>query len=430
LKTEHGWLLLYSYIKNYYSNANTTFRVEAVLLDANNPQNIIGRLDEPCLIPQEPYEVTGQVKDIVFPEGALIEDNTLKLYYGAADSYCCLATCHLDTFYAHMNLNSAEAIKCVRFNNNPLLKPLSEHAWENKAVYNPAALEIDGKVYIVYRGHSEENICTFGLAVSHDGLYIDERLPEPIYVPRIKEEISTTKKGYGCEDPRVTMIDDMIYMCYTAFNGILPRVALTSISVADFLNRNWSAWALPKIISSPDIADKDAALFPEKIKGKYVFFHRIEPNIVIDYVDDLDFADGKTLEIKDVISPRAMYWDGVKIGINNPPIKTEAGWLVFYHGISKADGHYRLGALLLDLETPSIVKARTLYPILEPDRYFEKEGIVNNVVFPCGHVVKDGEVYLYYGGADKVVCGAKINLNDLLHYLENSSTKKYLTLNK
>jgi predicted GH43/DUF377 family glycosyl hydrolase len=430
LKTEYGWLLLYSYIKNYYSNANATFRIEAVLLDKDNPRNIIGRVDEPCLVPQEPYELTGQINDVVFPEGALIEDNTLKLYYGAADSYCCLATATLDEFLQHINLNSAEAIKCERFANNPLLKPIAEHAWESKAVYNPAALEINGTVYLVYRGQSEEDICTFGLAVSQDGLYIDERLPDPIYKPRTKWEISSTKHNYGCEDPRLTIIDDRIYMCYTAHDSKLPRLAFTSITIADFLGRKWSGWAVPKVISPPNIADKDGCLFPEKIGGKYVFFHRIEPSIVMDYVDSLDFADGKSLDSSKVIYPRSKNWDGVKVGINTPPLKTEAGWLVFYHGISKADNHYRLGALLLDLDDVSVIKARSPYPILEPETYFEREGLVNNVVFPCGYVLKGDEIYLYYGGADKVVCGAKISLNSLLKYLINSTTTSYLKLGK
>jgi predicted GH43/DUF377 family glycosyl hydrolase len=116
----------------------------------------------------------------------------------------------------------------------------------------------------------------------------------------------------------------------------------------------------------------------------------------------------------------------VKIGINNPPIKTDSGWLVFYHGVSEIDRHYRIGALLLDLTDIPQVIGRTPYPILEPESSFERNGEVSNVVFPCGHVIKNDEIYLYYGGADRVICGAKIGLTALVDYLKNSKEKKYL----
>ncbi len=128
-----------------------------------------------------------------------------------------------------------------------------------------------------------------------------------------------------------------------------------------------------------------------------------------------------------IILPRTKSWDEVKVGISGPPIKTESGWLVFYHGISRIDGHYRIGALLLDLTNPANVIARTPYPILEPETYFEKEGVVPNVVFSCGQAVFKDEVYLYYGGADRVVCGAKIKISFLISYLLKSNQKKYLS---
>src|SRR3989338_6934877 len=138
-------------------------------------------------------------------------------------------------------------------------------------------------------------------------------------------------------------------MLYTAYDGLLPRLTITSISVNNFLQRNWDKWGTPKIISPPKMADKDGMLFPEKINGKYVIFHRIEPNICIDYVDDLNFANASFLKITSIITPHNRTWDEAKIGINTPPIKTEEGWLIFYHGISKIDWHYRIGVLLLDL---------------------------------------------------------------------------------
>lgn len=426
VKTDKGWILLHSYIKNYFSN-NKVFRIEAVLLDLCNPRKIIGRLEDSCLTPEEQYEKQGQISDIVFPEGALIEEGSLKVYYGAADTSCALATVPLNELLAKFEINTPSAPKCRRFPNNPLLSPVPKHEWENKAVFNPAAIKLDGKVYLIYRTLSQNDISYLGCAISNDGIFIDERLPEPVYVPRVSEEISADKKGgYGCEDPRITVINDTLHMCYTAFDGNVPRLAITSISKKDFLDRRWSQWSSPKIISPPGIADKDGCLFPEKINGRFVFFHRIEPDIVIDFVNDLDFEKQKYLENTKKIHPRANTWDDIKIGINAPPLKTPQGWLVFYHGISQIDHHYRLGAMLLDLIDITHVIGRTEYPILEPVMHYEREGIVNNVVFPCGYVVRNEEIYLYYGGADKTVAGAKISKNLLVNHLVKSAGRKYL----
>ena len=168
-------------------------------------------------------------------------------------------------------------------------------------------------------------------------------------------------------------------------------------------------------------------LFPEKINGKYVIFHRIEPNICIDYLDHLNFDDSSFVKINSVITPHNKTWDEAKIGISTPPIKTKEGWIIIYHGISKVDWHYRIGVFLLDLKDITKVISWTPYPILEPETHFEKEGIVNNVVFPCGMILKDDTIFLYYGAADKVVCGATISLKVLMDYLLKSRTKKYLT---
>ena len=111
-------------------------------------------------------------------------------------------------------------------------------------------------------------------------------------------------------------------------------------------------------------------------------------------------------------------WDGVKVGISGPPIETEKGWLLFYHGISDK-GEYRVGAALLDLEDPTIVLARTAAPVFEPVEKYEKEGIIPNVVFPCGNVLRNDTVYMYYGGADYVVGVATASLSELLDVLTN-----------
>jgi len=428
VKTDQGWVLAYSYIKHYLSdNLAKKFRIEMVLLDTKDPRKIIGRIEKPVLTPEAPYELEGQIKDIVFPSGALIENNKIHIYYGGADSVCAVATADLAECMSQFEINTPRTLKCKKFSYNPILRALPEHAWEAKAVFNPAAIEIDDTVYIFYRTTSADNQSYIGLAVSTDGLHIDERLPNPIYPLRSLYELPQ-KSGMtaGAEDPRVTRIGDTLYMLYTAYDGVLPRLAMSSIGVSDFVNRTYGAWTLPIIISPPGVADKDGILFPEKIDGKYVFLHRIEPNIIIDRVNDLLFKDGAHLGTVGIIEPQSGSWDSVKIGVNGPPIKTHEGWIVFYHGISSIDRHYRLGALLLDLHDVTKVLGRTVYPVLEPEEIFERRGIVNNVVFPCGQVVKGDTIILYYGGADEVVCGATISIQKLLSYLKRSAGKKYL----
>lgn len=422
IKTPHGWMLLYSYIENYFTD-NKNFNIEAALIDLHIPNKIIGRIDGSCLSPEESYEKEGQIKNVTFPEGAIIDGNEIKLYYGAADSYCCGASVNYEKFMSLFEMHSPIVPTFRRFDNNPLLQPNPKHPWEELAVFNPGVIDIEGKVYILYRAMSVDNVSSIGCAISYDGMYIDERLDEPIYVPRGKYERSKNKAlGSGCEDPRITRIGDTLYMCYTAYDGVLPRLAMSSISVKHFLDRRWSKWTKPKIISKEGITDKDGCLFPEKINGKYAFFHRIEPNINVDYVDDLEFVNKKYLEADTIIAAGHSVWDSLKIGINAPPIKCSSGWLLFYHGISSVDHHYRLGAMLLDLADPSKVLARTAYPVLEPEMYYETEGVVNNVVFPCGLVLKNDEIFIYYGGADKVVGGAKMNLDAILDYLLKNQT--------
>lgn len=428
IKTKDGWLLVYSYIKHYLSDSlPKEFRIEALLLDEKDPHKIVARIEKPLLTPEASYELNGQVDRIVFPMGALIEDELLKVYYGGADSCCALATANWPALRQSFETNSPSTLKCEKFSHNPLLEPIPDRIWESEGVCNAAAIKLEGKTYLLYRAFTKQNVSNMGLAVSNDGLYIDERLPVPIFPLRTKYE-NPIKEGLGggVEDPRITQIGDILYMCYTAYDGILARLAFSSISVVDFLARRWDKWSLSKIISPPDIMDKDGVLFPEKINGKYVFFHRIEPNVVIDFVDDLDFKNNSYLDSKGIIYPRKGSWDGVKIGINGPPIKTKDGWLIFYHGISKIDGHYRIGAMLLDLQDVTKIIGRTSYPILEPETPFEKVGVVNNVVFSNGHIVDGDEITIYYGGADKVICGAKISLTELIDYCKRSDNKQYL----
>ena len=276
-----------------------------------------------------------------------------------------------------------------------------------------------------------------GYAASRDGKHIDERLKDPIYIPTEPFEFSAkggqTQQiplsayasgggGYGgVEDPRLTKINGKMYMTYVAYDGAgPPRVALTSIALADFRNKNWK-WKKPVIISKPNVVDKNAVIFPEKINGKYCILHRIYPDILIDFVDSLDFDGSTYLPGEYKISPRRLYWDSRKIGAGAPPILTDSGWLLIYQAVGNQDpGRYKIGALLLDKNDPTLVLARTDRPILEPEETYENEGLKYGVVYPCGAIVLNDELLVYYGGADMVTClaSAKLDLflNDLKYH--------------
>lgn len=418
LKTKEGWLLLYSYIRNYFSHQKL-FGIEAVLLDLNNPLKIIAKIDHPILVPEEYYERIGLVSDIVFPSGALIEENWIYLYYGAADTTCCLALIDLPSLLTRMLAKDKKIISLERAKENPIIIPEKNNSWESKAVFNPGAIYLQGKIHLVYRAMSEDNTSIFGYASSKDGIHIDERLPQPIYVPREAfEQKLRSGANSGCEDPRLTPINGKIYLCYTAFDGKNPpRIALTWITEKNFLKKNWN-WTKPVLISPPDLDDKDSFIFPEKVDGKYMIIHRVGGDIDFSLNQTLDFEGDSWLEEHRWLAPRKGWWDSKKVGAAAPPIKTEEGWILFYHGVSDS-GIYRVGAALLDLKNPIKIIGRTDNPIFEPETFYEKEGWVSNVVFPCGAILLGEQIFVYYGGGDKVVGVATIKTMKLLNYLQD-----------
>lgn len=424
IKTEKGWLLFYSHINNYYSD-NKVFGIGALLLDLKNPKKVIAKTEGPILVPEEYYEREGVVEEIVFPSGALIKGDWVYLYYGAADTTCCLAFIKLDSLFDQMFQGKHKNLSFKRPRKKPILSPNEKNDWESKAVLNPAALYLDGKFHILYRAMSEDNTSVLGYATSKDGVKINYKSSEPVYIPREDFEKKKVENGNsGCEDPRLTKIGNTIYLLYTAFNGEdNPRVAISSISEKDFLNRKWDKWSKPQLISPSKVGDKDACLFPEKINGKYYYLHRIENDIDLCSKESLDFKKKYPRETK-WLSPRKGWWDSEKIGAAAPPIKTEYGWILFYHGISK-DHTYSVGAVLLDLENPEKVLSRTDTPIFTPEKDYEKEGVVGNVVFPCGAVLKGKKIFIYYGGADKYVGVATISLDKLLKKLHLCRTQEW-----
>ncbi len=420
IKTKEGWLLIYSHIENYMSDRKI-FSIRAVLLDLEDPKKVIAQTPYAIFVPEEEYELHGVVPNITFPSGALLEKDQLRIYYGGADTVCAVATVN----YRHLlniMLPDLTAKTVVRSPANPILKPNPANSWEARAVFNPTAVDIKGKIHILYRAMSLTNTSVVGYAASKDGLTISERSGAPIYEPREDFEIKKVMPSgnSGCEDARITKIDDTIYMCYTAYNGIdSPAVAVTTISEKNFLAKNWK-WSKPVVISPDRTDDKDACIFPDKIQGKYMLIHRINHVICADYLNSLDFTKEKVNSCTELLRARQGMWDARKVGLAGAPLKTKIGYVMLYHGIGD-DGYYRLGAALLDLKEPMKVIARTNAPILEPRMAYEMEGQVNRVVFPCGAVIRgsgaSGTVFIYYGGADSVTGVATMKLKDLLSML-------------
>lgn len=317
---------------------------------------------------------------------------------------------------------------------NPIIEPRI-YSWESKATFNPAAFMADGKIHLIYRAIGDNDVSVLGYASSLDGHNFRDRPTHSIYHKFGKFIKSDDPIDYvsgggwngGCEDPRVTLIDYTVYMLYTAFDGWGSlRIALTSIKLDDFKKKRWN-WEKPILISPPGEIHKNWVLFPEKINGKFAILHSISPEILIDYIEDFkEFDDTKFINSLHSSSPLwKSSWDNMVRGVGPTPIKTEIGWLVLYHAMDKKDpDRYKLGAMILDFNDPTRILYKSQNPILEPDEYYENEGFKAGVIYSCGAVVKDGELFVYYGGADSVVCVASVELSSLLEDLKKNKVVK------
>jgi predicted GH43/DUF377 family glycosyl hydrolase len=185
------------------------------------------------------------------------------------------------------------------------------------------------------------------------------------------------------------------------------------------MNRRWK-WSQSAIISPPGVVVKSGCIFPEKIRRKYAILYRIFPDIWIDYVESLEFQDSEYLKGRSIIHIREDEWDSGKIGAGAPPIKTPYGWLLIYYAVDAKDpSKYKIGAMILDSKDPEHVLNRTSQPILEPTEWYENTGHKSGIAYPCGAVVKDGNLLVYYGGADSYVCVASTNFDVFLDKLRS-----------
>lgn len=284
-------------------------------------------------------------------------------------------------------------IKLTRYPGNPILVPSTHNAWETDNVFNAAITPYNGLIYMHYRAQGLDRISRIGCAVSADGYHFN-RMEQPVLEPA--NEFET----FGVEDPRITELDGVFYMLYTAYSEHGVRVSLAR-------STNLIMWERMGIVL-PNEDNKDAALFPKKINGRYCMFHRRPPDIWIAYSDDLAHWTDHQI----IMEPRPGLWDCKRIGAGGPPLYNEHGWLVFYHGYNE-DHVYCLGVALLDVTDPSKVLKRQEQPILCPQTPWELWGDVPNVCFACGNIESDNEYLVYYGGGDHVMAVASVSKADV-----------------
>lgn len=237
---------------------------------------------------------------------------------------------------------------------------------------------------------------------------------------------------FGIEDARITQIDDVYYITYVAISRKM------GIATALMTTRDFQSYRRHGIIFPTE--NKDVVLLPQKINRKFLALHRPVSS---------HWVDAPSIEI--AISPDAVAWGGhkflmgpgpgdweaVKIGAGPPPVKLPQGWLLVYHGVSTPSeqspgGVYCAGAVLLDLDNPSHVIARSSSPILCPDRHHEQNGFLPNIVFPTGALLSDDRknLLLFTGAADEVTANLTIPVQSILDHLEIQSRNETSTLSK
>jgi len=438
---EEGLALAY-----YGLNGQKNLSLGIAFFNKDNPEELLWRSDLPIWIQNQ--------KEKINPISLIEWRGSLIFYYEDQEGQLISIFLPAAWYWKRVTPTAAQKV-FKKSKTNPLFGPRADKPWESVAAFNPTAFQHEGKIYLLYRAIGDDNISVIGLATSLDGINIHERLGEPIYLPRASFEGTSGNIDYsaaaryssgggwgGCEDPKVVKIGNRVYIVYVAFNGYPEtNIALSSIALKDFLNRKWTAWKRPVLITSLDLKHKNPAaikdylkdrpwvkdvgighknpsILPEKINGKYVIFHRIWPNIVIDYVDDLNFDGKKFLKGQYIIPARPNMWDSHKIGIGGSPLKIKEGWLVFYNAVDKRDsGKYKIGAMILKHDDPTKVLYRSSQAILEPEEDYENRGHKYGVVFAGGSAIKDGKIFLYYGGSDKYACVATCPLEKFVKQL-------------
>lgn len=352
-------------------------------------------------------------------------------------------------------------IHFTRHPDNPIVTP-GLYPWRLATTFNPGCIFHNDAFYLYERaaGQLRPFHCYIGLLKSHDGVHFTHVSDQPVFTP----EMAGSKYG-SVQDPRVVKIDNTFYMTYafrpfawssyptgvgvpdsheSDFPGVLrppPDPSKTaSANVAqprpDNLTRSGIAissdaihWKHHCWPTDSNLDDRDVILFPEKINGQFALLRRplqfVGPQFGTNYPAIwISFSPDLLTWSTPKLLAKAQYpWEDNRIGGSTPPVKTQHGWLVLYHGVQTLNPLlkrvcYRLGAMLLDLDDPTRVIARAPHPIMEPETYYEKFGLyIPNVIFPTANVMKNGLLYLYYGCCDTSIGLATIPLDELVQHV-------------
>lgn len=293
---------------------------------------------------------------------------------------------------------------------NPILTA-DDWPYPVNVVFNPAAATVGGETLLLARVEDLRGISHLTVARSANGLDGWRVDTEPLLAP----EPGIESEAWGFEDARTVWVEELerfVITC-TAYGPAGPAVYLAT-------TRDFSSVERHGIMVAPE--DKNGAILPERVDGKWILFHRpttgfgiTHPGISLSRSPDL--VNWSPPEM--VMQPRAgAWWDSLRIGIGPPLLKTEHGWLLVYHGVKEtvSGAIYRVGAALLDLEEPTHVIGRSAEWLLSPRELYERTGDVPNAIFPCGmvHDTASGELRLYYGAGDTSVCLATAQLDDVL----------------
>ncbi|PJA54052.1 MAG: pesticidal protein Cry7Aa [Candidatus Marinimicrobia bacterium CG_4_9_14_3_um_filter_48_9] len=328
--------------------------------------------------------------------------------------------------------------------------------FENEGVLNPAAIREGDNVHLFYRAVRKGNHSTIGYCRLDGPLTIAERWEVPFMTPEFDYE------SQGVEDPRIVKIDDLYYMTYTAYDGTSARGALATskdlqhfkkqgiivppITYAEFVFLAESAGKVNERYyrnqkfyyqeADPEkkimLWDKNVVFFPRRINGKLVFLHRIRPGIQIVSVNELKdltkaFWKNYFLNLEQHIVLDPLYdHESNYVGSGCPPIETEHGWLLIYHGAEETNRgivYSACAAALLDINDPGRVIARLPYALFSPEYEWERRGEVNNVVFPTGTAQFGDTLYIYYGAADERIACASLSFSALVEELLNNTIR-------
>lgn len=325
------------------------------------------------------------------------------------------------------------------------------HVFENEGVLNPAVIRGENCIHLFYRAVSQGNFSSIGYCQLKDPLTIEKRSDKPVLFPEYDYE------SHGIEDPRIVKIEDIYYLTYTAYDGVNALGALAiskdlltwervglivpQISYSEFSRLSGDKGAIndkylrynehERIFENQGqkvfVWDKNVIFFPRKINGKFHFLHRIKPDIQIvvsiERLEELTpmFWEDYFLNLDDniVLSPKYPH-EVSYIGGGCPPVETDEGWLIIYHGVHDTlKGYvYSACAALLDLENPKKEIARLPYALFKPELTWELRGEVNNVCFPTGTALFGDVLYIYYGAADERIACASVSLSALLKELK------------